>query len=148
MANRPVISVRDPHTLARRFGKMANNTGRKVTRPSLERGAEYFVKRILRPGFGFKDRTWKLRKSVKWEHVTQRTLRPARKATVLQITAEASNKRGQQYAGFVERKRRTKDTRTGPPYWFGRAWRNAQKQVYRLVAKEVTKRVAQQGRKR
>ena len=133
------FNLRGGHTLGREFRTLA--TEDRITRPTLERGAEDFVRRILRPNWGFTDRTKRLRLSV--NHFTQRE---GGNVTSLIITAGARNERGQEYGGFVERKRRTRDGRPGPPYWFGRAWRNAQKQVARDVQREAERRVAMIGR--
>ena len=139
------IRVRGNHELARKFRRMAFQSSKRITTPSLERGAEDFIKLILRPNWGFTDRTKKLRLSVDHE-----PLREGGKQVGLRVVAgrDAVNDRGQRYAGFVERRQRTRDSRPGPPYWFGRAWRIVQKRVARKVNREVTRRVAQQGSKR
>ena len=129
--------------MRRTFRTLAAQTERRITTPTLERGAEDFVRRLLRPDWGFTDRTKRLRLSVDHEVV-----REGGNVTSLTVTAGARNRRGQPYGLFVERKPRTRDTRPGPPYWFGRAWRNAQKKVARDVQREAERRLSMQGRPR
>lgn len=131
--------------LVRKFRRMAAQSKRTITTPSLERGADMFINLVRRPNWGFFDRTHRLRQSVKVER-----LREDGKLVGVSVIAGDSiaNARGEEYAGFVERKPRTVDSRPGPPYWFGRAWRIVRRRVTRLVNKEVEKRVAKQGRRR
>lgn len=68
-----------------------------------------------RPGFGFTDRTGRLRRSVRIEQARDQR---GRFTAAFRLTSNVY------YAPFVEHKRRTRDRRRGPPYWYGRLTRD------------------------
>ena len=96
--------------------RVADNMAREVAQEGL--------KLAKRRGFGFTDRTGRLRGSVRLEQA--RSLRGRFKRGYALVARTP-------YAAFVEYRRRTRDTRRGPPYFIGRIVQLLRRRARRLA---------------
>ena len=92
-----------------------------------------------RRGFGFTDRTGRLRRSLRMEQ--NRDARGRYQTGWTMVTRVP-------YAVFVELKRRTRDRRPGPPYWLAPATRRALARVRRTLRREISRGIAKVARRR
>ena len=101
----------DAHRLAAKFKRMRTRNGlQRITTAPLLDGAEDVLRFVKRRNYGFKNRTGRLRRSMRIEQARDRR---GRYATGYQIVMRAP------YAAFVEFVKRTLDKREGPPYVLG-----------------------------
>ena len=111
----------------------------RLATPAIEAGAELFLREAKKPTVGFKNRTHKLRNSLRV--ITGRG-GGGRFISALEVTAQTP------YAAFVEHKRRTIDKRRGPPYWFGEVLRRLGAKMGRTIEQEGSRRVDRLARRR
>ena len=116
--------------LARTLQAMEDN--QRITSPAARRTVRRAWKIARRRGYGFRDRTGLLRRSLRIEQARDRK---GRFETGWQLVAST------RYAAFVEFRRRTRDRRPGPPYWLGRAFAQVRKRMPRDLADEVRRNV-------
>ncbi len=130
------VQVKGHRKLRKKYRGMANVA--RLASPAVKDSLGEALKTAKRRNFGFKDRTRRLRQSLRVEQA--RDVR-GRFATAYQLVA---NRR---YAGYVELKPRTKDRRPGPPYWLARAVALARGRIERRLQRDMRKRVRQEARK-
>ena len=92
-----------------------------------------------KPGRGFKDRTGRLRRSLRIRQLRQAR---GRWTTGWELVSLV------RYAVFVEHRRRTRDRRPGPPYWLEPAVRRALTRVRRTLRRDVRRGIAKSTRRR
>ena len=124
-----MAGVTGTRALKRRLARLRDPA--KLVGPTARKALRSTQKRATRRGFGFADRTGKLRRSTR---IVQERL--GRYRTAWKLVSDAD------YAINVETAKRTRDGRPGPPFWMGRAWRATARRLPRTIAAGVAKVIA------
>ena len=110
----------------------------RIASPAVRDALSEAEKTAKRSGFGFVNRTGRLRGSLRIEQA--RDVR-GRYATAWQLVA------GTPYAAYVEWKRRTRDRRPGPPYWLHRAVMLARRRIERRLTRNMKRELGKEARR-
>ena len=131
------LILRGNRRLARKLQRMKDV--RRISGPAVERAIKPVWRIARRRGFGFRDRTGLLRRSLRIERARTRI---GRFAVGWQLVASTK------YAHWVEYRRRTRDRRPGPPYWLHRAMQVARNKVRGAVRRNVEHGIHAAARRR
>ena len=133
------IRVRGLTDTRRTLRRLRGTRIQRIASQTVTEGIEEVYRTARRAGFGFVNRTGRLRRSLRIEQA--RDVR-GRFATGKQLTARTP------YAYWVEWKRRTRDRRPGPPYWLSRALQVARRKVARRMRRTARQGIEREWRRR
>ena len=125
-----MIVLKGNRRLIRTLQGMDDN--QRITSPAARKTVMRAWRVARRRGYGFRDRTGLLRRSLRVEQARDRR---GRFQTGWQLVAST------RYAAFVEYRQRTRDLRPGPPYWLNRAFGQVRSRLPRELAQEVRRNV-------
>ena len=131
------LILRGNRRLARKLQRMKDI--QRIHGPAVERAIKPVWRVARRRGFGFRDRTGLLRRSLRIERARTRI---GRFAVGWQLVASTK------YARFVEFRQRTRDRRPGPPYWLNRALGIARRKARNELRRNVEHGIRAAARRR
>lgn len=125
--------------LVRKFDRMGSRSrlSRMAARPLAE-AARVALRVARRRGFGFTDRSGRLRQSI---GLVRTQVAEGRHVTTARLVATAP------YARYVEWRPRTRDARPGPPFLLHRAMRIARQRVVRTLHRELRESIEREARR-